>query len=273
MKKLLIIFISLNLFAVEDTRNFDAEKTLVETEESLALIDDSNTAKVIVENLDASNPNQRFISRDENRSIEDNNETDIYSPKDSADINVSVQKSSQRELSDFEKQFVNHIAYNHYKKAIELLYKKEHKSAYEEASKAKEFFDNEMENENIVLPYIPGFIRESAQTPKRIYYKILIEKDYELKRLIRKIKLLNPPIPLIVLNQTSTYIDVIIKNVGDLPLDNFLVEVNFEEAARFEKINPNESKTYRYSNSVKIEDLSFKEDYGFAPSAIELSNE
>ena len=77
----------------------------------------------------------------------------------------------------------------------------------------------------------------------------------------------------IILNKTSTYIEISIQNVGDLPFDNLEVEINFEKVTSFEKINPNETKTYRYNKSLFIEQISFNEEYGFAPKDIEFSNE
>jgi len=193
------------------------------------------------------------------------------------DINKTVEpkiQQKQKVYTLFEKTFVNHIAYNHYENAIKLMYQKKHKEAYAEAMKAKDVYDNIAKKEQTInLPYIPGYIRESAQTPRRTYYKIVKQKTYELKRLIRKIKLLDPPIPFVVLNQTSTYIDVTVTNFGDTPLDNLVVEINFEKAAVFDKINPKESKTVRFDKSMNIEQISFTEEYGFAPAQIDLTQE
>ena len=120
---------------------------------------------------------------------------------------------------------------------------------------------------------MPGYIRENAQTPRRIYYKIIEEQNYELTRLIRKIKLLNPPIPMIIFNQTSTYIDITVQNVGDTPLDKFAIEINYETVTTFDKIEPNETKKFRYNKVVPLEQITFKEEYGFAPVPIEFSVE
>ncbi|MCK5294090.1 MAG: hypothetical protein KAJ49_05510 [Arcobacteraceae bacterium] len=188
--------------------------------------------------------------------------------------NIQTQKVDNKTYTQFEKMFTNHIAYNHYKKAMKLMYEKKHKEAYEEAIKAKDVYNNSLkENQVIELPFIPGYIRESAQTPKRTYYKIIEEHIYELKRLIRKIKLLNPPIPFVVLNQTSTYIDITVENFGDTPLDNLIVEINYEKVATFPKIYPLKSETIRYHKTMNLEQITFTEDYGFAPSTIEFSQE
>ncbi len=208
--------------------------------------------------------------------VEVEEDIDIYEDSNiSVDLNntVEVEESKERLYTKFEKTFTNHVAYNHYQKAIELMYEGDHKQAYNEAKAAKAVYDTDEANQKIILPYIPGYIRESAQTPRRTYYKIVIEELYELKRLIRKIKLLNPPIPLVILSKTSTYIDVTVQNVGDTPLDNFVVEVNFEEAATFANIKPNESKTVRYNNTEVLEQISFREDYGFAYKTIEFTEE
>lgn len=292
MKKLLIILLLLssNAFAWfwgEDTtkqdetdRQIEAAIAQAKAKKSLESLDGKKVKVVEDSNQTVVDNNSSGESMDSNIAGEDSNDTTLWDENiTTADANSSVwdvkgtEELQERKLSDFEKKFVNHIAYNHYKKAIKLLYEKEQISAYKEAYKAKEFFDNSLDNRDIVLPYMPGYLRESAQTPKRIYYKILVERDYELTRLIRKIKLLNPPIPLVVLNQTSTYIDITINNSGEVPLDNFVIEVNYEKVAEFDRVYPNQSQTYRYNQSVLIEEISFSEAYGFAPAAIELSNE
>jgi len=210
-------------------------------------------------------------------SLNDTNTTDadIATEKIQSTENIvdsAESNSTARVFSKFEKTFIYHIAYNHYRKAINLMYAKDHKGAYEEAMKAKEIYKNNDQN-LIHLPYIPGYVRESAQTPRRIFYKIIEKQNYELNRLIRKIKLLNPPIPLIRFNQTSTYIDVIVTNVGDTPFDNLSVEINYEPVTTFEKINPNDTKRYRYNSVAKLENISFKEEFGFAPKTIEFEQE
>jgi hypothetical protein len=142
----------------------------------------------------------------------------------------------ERTFTQFEKTFIYHTAYNHYKKAIDLMYKNNHKDAYTNAMIAKDIYDyNATKTNEIILPHIPGYIRQSAQAPTKINYKIFETKNYELKRLIRKIKLLNPPIPLVVFAKTSTYIDITVENFGDLPLDNFTIFINGNKAHIFKK--------------------------------------
>lgn len=181
---------------------------------------------------------------------------------------TSVSDEDKRKLSKFEKTFIYHVAYNHYKDAVKLLFEKDHKEAYRHAMAAKAIYDNEAKGKEIVLPYIPGYIRESAQTPRRIYYKIFQTQNYELHRLVRKIKLLNPPIPMVVLKQTSTFVDIEVQNFGDLPLDKFSIEVNYEDATTFDKVNPGETKVYRYHRAVELENIRFGEEFGFAPKEI-----
>jgi len=261
MKKINIILISLILFIGGCSSKNNVSKV------------DSNETKNIMKSgyssLDMADTNQT-VSADDNNTAFDNNIT--------ADSNTTSQVISDKkilELSKFEKQFINHIAYNHYTNAIKFLYAKDHKKAYEEAMKAKDIYNNEdnTKEQKIVLPYLPGFLRQSAQTPSRIYYKIYRDKNYELKRLIRKVKLLSPPIALVTFDQTSTYIDIKIKNVGDLPFDNFTVEINYEEVKTFDKIIPNQEVTFRFYTVDKVEAISFKEAYGFAPKAIEFTQE
>ena len=205
----------------------------------------------------------------------------VANSENNTTVNQELNATKELVLKDgktytqFEKTFINHIAYNHYKNAMKYMFDKKHKEAYEEAMKAKKVYDNSLnEKAQIIdLPYVPGYVRESAQTPRRTYYKIVKKHVYELKRLIRKIKLLNPPIPFVVLNQTSTYIDITVKNFGDTPLDNLIVEVNYEKAASFDKIYPNKSKTVRFNKTMNLEQISFSEEYGFAPALIEFSQE
>ena len=220
-------------------------------------------------------PSENNTTAETNSTLETNSTIENNSTiEQSSIVNKDEEIIEGRTYSLFEKKFINHIAYNHYKNAIKLMYKKKHKEAYEEAIKAKKVYDNSLKEEQIIaLPYIPGYVRESAQTPRRTFYKIVEEHIYELTRLIRKIKLLNPPIPFIVLNQTSTYIDITVENFGDTPLDNLAIEVNYEKAATFEKIYPFKSKTIRFHKTMKIEQISFTEDYGFAPSIIEFDQE
>lgn len=218
-------------------------------------------------------PNEVLV---ENNSSMENNSTEpmvIETNTTIEEVVSDVNTSSARTYSKFEKTFINHSAYNHYKRAIDFMYANDHKNAYNEAISAKDIYDNTKIGGDIQLPYIPGYVRENAQTPRRIYYKIVEDHNYELKRLIRKIKLLNPPIPLITYIQTSTYIDITVQNVGDIPLDKFVIEINYEKIKEFDKINPNQSLTYRYNSSSKIDSLSFTEEYGFAPEPIELIEE
>lgn len=231
---------------------------------------------------------EKVVSNTQSTDVASSKETQVVSEKKKEDIVSKVDSNTTKEdnasiahikeellstntikeLSKFEKTFIRHIAYNHYKKAIDLLYMKNHQEAYSEAMSAKAVYDANATQKEIILPYLPGYVRESAQTPRRIYYKILVDKNYELHRLIKKIKLLSPPVPMVVLNQTSTYVDIEVKNFGDLPLDNFGIEVNFEKVKTFPKINPKESVTYRFDKAVVVEQIRFSEEFGFAPKEI-----
>ena len=176
-------------------------------------------------------------------------------------------------LSKFEKTFVNHTAYIAYQNGIKALYEGNYKDAYAYAMDAKKiYYIEDAKAYMIPLPYMPSYIRESSYTPKRIYYKMLKHKPYELKRLIIKTKLLSPPITSVIVKRTSTYIDIIIRNYGDLPLDNFELLLNNESVAKYRKILPNEEKVYRYESAPQLHEIAFKEEYGFAPNSI-LMNE
>ena len=223
---------------------------------------DTNLTKVV--DLNTTDTNTAVVDTN----VSDTNTTSIAK----VEVVPTPTKSKEKYISQFEKSFINHIAYNKYKKAIKFMYDKKHKEAYKLAAEAKELYKDNKENV-IDLPYIPGYIRENAHTPRRIYYKIIKQQEYEINRLIRKIKLLNPPIPMIVFNKTSTYIDITITNVGDTPFDKLAIEINYEPVVVFDKIEPNETKTYRYNSSVQIETISFKEEYGFAPNSIEFEQE
>jgi hypothetical protein len=76
-----------------------------------------------------------------------------------------------------------------------------------------------------------------------------------------------------VIKKRSTSTDIIIRNYGDLPLDNFKILINSKEVVSFDKINPNEEKTYTYDFSGKIYEVSFKEEYGFGADSIMINEE
>ena len=178
-------------------------------------------------------------------------------------------------ITPFESLFVNHMAYLYYNKGIQALYKGDYKTAYNFAMKAQAITDNTEQEKDltIALPYLPNYVRESAYAPKRIYYKIIKYKPYELKRLITKTKLISPPIATISLNRTSTYISMHIKNFGDLPLDNFEVLLNDKLIAKYDKILVGEDKIIRINKAPILYEISFKEKYGFAPQNITLSED
>ena len=198
-----------------------------------------------------------------------------FEDEDTLSENEAIEDDKDKVFTAFEKLFVNHTAHIYYTTAINELYQSNYKAAYENAMKAKAIYDNTDDNVSqvIALPYMPSFIRESGYTPKRIYYKMVKPKSYELKRLITKIKLISPPIASVVLKRTSTYIDVIIRNYGDLPLDDFELLLNDESIAKYEKILPNEEKAFRIESSPILYELAFKEKYGFAPNSILLSED
>jgi len=193
-----------------------------------------------------------------------------------AEQNVTVAENEvkSKKLSEFEKLFINHTAFNYYKTAIMALYADDYKNAYENAMKAKEIVDNtELNSTTIALPFMPSYVRETSYSPKRTYYKIVKQKEYKLKRLITKAKLISPPIASVVIHRTSTTIDIILRNHGDLPFDNFEVLVNDERIALYEKLLPNEEKTVKIEKAPKLYEVSFKEKYGFAPKSFMLEEE
>ncbi len=176
-------------------------------------------------------------------------------------------------MSEFEKLFVHHAAYIYYNKAIDAMFQADYKTAYDYAMSAQKIYDNTDLNGSqvIALPYMPSYIRESAYAPKRIYYKMVKPKPYELRRVITKIKLISPPIASVVVKRTSTYVEIITKNYGDLPLDRFELFLNDEKLVSYEKILPNEQKVFHLDGAPQLYELSFKEKYGFAPKSILLS--
>lgn len=281
MKTKIITFIAASLLIGGCSSKLDIEpETQAQTEVETQV--ESNTTVendiVLDQNISQLESNTSLVMEsfedDTNTSLAETNTTTsviIEEPEEILELKQSA--DTNRTFTKFEKTFVNHTAYNHYKRAIEYMYQADHTNAYSEAMSAKAIYENFETNEDINLPYIPGYIRENAATPKRIYYKIIEPHNYELKRLITKIKLLNPPIALVTYIQTSTYVDITVQNVGDTPLDNFLVEINYEKVKNFEKIIPNQVVTYRYNSSTKIDSLSFTEEYGFAPEPIEFIEE
>ncbi len=181
-------------------------------------------------------------------------------------------ENNETKISKFEKTFVNHTAYISYQNAIKTMYEGNYKDAYTHAMSAKKIFYISDEKEQIIpIPYMPSYVRESAYGPKRIYYKLLKYKQYELKRVITKIKLMSPPIATVILKRTSTYIDIIIRNYGDLPLDEFELFLDNKSMVKYTQILPNEEKVYRYDSAPVLHEISFKEEFGFAPNSIMLS--
>jgi len=175
------------------------------------------------------------------------------------------------DLNSFESRFVNHIAYNFYNEAIDLLDDKDYKNAYDTAIKAKAIFDNtDHKIKDIELPYMPSFLRETSFSPKEIYYQYVEQEAYEINRLIKKIKLLSPPIPEVYIKRTSTYIEVSVENFGDLPLDDFQIFINEELRQTFKKIGVKQKASFKLDFNEKIDTVSFQELYGFAPHKIEL---
>ena len=190
------------------------------------------------------------------------------------DANTSVEVQEQvRNMNAFEKLFVNHSAYRYYAKGVQELYKNNYKEAYDNAMKAKAIIDNtQAKGEQVIaLPYMPNYVRETGYTPKRIYYKTVKAKPYELRKLIVKAKLISPPIASVIIKKTSTYMDVIVKNYGDLPLDEFELLINDESIVIYDKILPNEQKITKVDIKEEFYEISFKEKYGFAPKSIMLS--
>ncbi|SFV75279.1 hypothetical protein MNB_SM-3-7 [hydrothermal vent metagenome] len=184
----------------------------------------------------------------------------------------SIGYAQETKMTQFQKLFVNHIAYRDYQKAIDEMYKKEYKKAYSYAMHAKSIYPQNKRS-LIALAYMPSYLRESAYEPKKIYYKIVIYKQYELDRLVTKIKLLSPPIPSVIVKRTSTYMDIIIRNYGDLPLDEFALVIDGKKVITYNKILPNEEKVYRYESAPIMHEIGFNERYGFAPKSIVINEE
>jgi hypothetical protein len=237
-------------------------------------IDNQEEDIVDVQEDSTTNQPQNYLSLDDNNISKDSNQTDKNITNESIVLDTNTTQkdtntSKVKEYSKFEKQYINHIAFNNYKKAVKLLYDGDYKQAYKLVMKAKEYYD-ENDRNKVPLPYISGYLREQAFTPRRIYYKMLVDREYELTRLIRKIKLLSPPIAMVVIKRTSTYIQIDIQNIGDLPLDKFEIYLNDEKVVAFDKINPDETKQYIYKEAPVLDTISFKEAYGFAPDSISM---
>lgn len=237
---------------------------------TVVLAENVNTADVENSKDTAIDNNATFVEDANDSFVEDANTTtwdEESSTQDSGYIET-------KKLSEFEKLFVNHTAFNFYKTGILSLYQGDYKSAYENAMSAKDIVDNtELNATTIALPFMPSFVRESAYSPKRTFYKIVKQKEYKLKRLVTKAKLISPPIASVVIHRTSTTIDIILRNHGDLPFDEFEVLVNEEPIAMYEKLLPNEEKTIKIQSAPKLYEVSFKEKYGFAPKSFMLSEE
>ena len=194
--------------------------------------------------------------------IEINNTKEIV--KQSQEENLQIPQKVEK----FEKIFANHSAYIAYKKAIDLLYKGEYQEAYKFAIQAKTIYPQPEDTTLMPLAYMPPYLREGNYGAKKVYYKIVEYKKYEVDRLITKIKLLSPPIPLVVIKRTSTYMDISITNYGDLPLDKFELLIDNQQVISYKQILPKEEKKFRVDLALVIHELSFKEEYGFAPESI-----
>ena len=179
-------------------------------------------------------------------------------------------KETPQSMSKFEKMFVNHLAYINYNDSINALYNNDYKKAYTLAMEAKNIFKQD-ETKLIPLAYMPSYLRETAYAPKKIYYKVVVHKTYELHRLVTKIKLMSPPMASVVVKRSSTNIEIIIRNYGDLPLDNFELLIDGQSIIKYNKINPNDEKRYIYEKAPQIHEIAFHEEYGFAPNAIVIN--
>jgi len=227
---------------------------------------DNNENTTIVED-ETSDNNEYIIDDEKNTTTIDNN---IVLDSNESNTTIADDNATKiRYYTPFEKKFINHTAYNHYKRAIKSLYEGDYLQAYKSAMLAKKYNDGTSMAKDgsyvIKLPFVPGYLRESPLAPRRNYYKVLIEEDYYLDRLITKIKLQNPPIPMVTIKQTSTSLTIIVKNLGDTPLDNFTVFINGEEVKKFPKILSQEEVSHTVLNIDKLQKIAFKEDYGFAP--------
>ena len=267
-----IIIISLTLILTFSLSYAENNTTVQQTKEQIStpIVDNNDSTKSELSDTKDNKELNTTAIDEEQQVIPSTQEEEDYTIEDadeSEDKNTSI--------SEFEKLFVHHSAYIYYNKAIDAMFQADYKTAYDYAMKAKEIYDNTDINDSqlIALPYMPSYIRESGYTPKRIYYKMLKAKPYELKRAITKIKLISPPIASVVIKRTSTSIEVIIKNYGDLPLDEFELLLNDEKLVSYEKILPNEQKVFRLDAAPQLYELSFKEKYGFAPKSILLSED
>ena len=252
---LILSLIILTLSAQELLGAKDTNETVVEKTVVVADINLTNDA------------NETLLVEDSNITIvEDINSTLIE------DANLTNESEESTKIGKFEETFVNHTAYISYQNAIKTMYEGNYKDAYAHAMNARKiFYAGDAKEQIIPIPYMPSYVRESAYSPKRIYYKLLKYKQYELRRVITKIKLMSPPIATVILKRTSTYIDIIVRNYGDLPLDDFEILLNNQSMVKYEKILPNEEKIYKYESAPALHEISFKEEFGFAPNSIMLN--
>ena len=277
----LFLLFGLTLFAQETPTDTNAT---TEQPTAVAQTDVNITAAQIatIQNQDANaTAEQNSLAQsdlnattDQNLTIDQTQNTDLNqtTPIATTDENNATKKEQENTLTQFERSFPNHIAYDNYQKAIKNLYKGDYKTAYDYAMKARDIYDiNKTEQQVIPLPFIPNFAKESPYSPKRVYYKVIEYKPYELNRVIKKIKLLSPPIPSVILKKRSTMIELDVTNFGDLPLDNFEIFINGKKVESFYKIEPNQTKNVFLDDIDEIYEITFKEQYGFAPGNITIN--
>ena len=176
---------------------------------------------------------------------------------------------------EYKKMLPNHQAYNYYKMSKYAFEKENYIVAYKYAIKAKSLYNNK-NSRSIKLPYLPDFLRESAFAPKRILYQFMDVKGYEVDRLIKKIKLLAPPVAFVTINRTGSSFIIMVKNMGKLPLDQFGVLINKKYNHMFNQIKPDESSSYTLNidlSTNSLDSILFSEEHGFVPKEIEFSKE
>lgn len=184
---------------------------------------------------------------------------------------LSTQLIMAQFFTDNKKADNSKPAYELYKDALALYADKEFDEAYEKASKARDLFEADGENPNITIEARPKYIHEGAFSPDKKQYEIKEYKnDYEVNRLIKKIKLLNPPMAFVKLSQTDESISVEVTNVGSMPLDNFTIKLDSKDFTIFPIIDKGESKHKVIYMKDKYTNISFSEEDGFAPTSISV---
>lgn len=161
----------------------------------------------------------------------------------------------------------NQEAYSKYKQALDAYESDEIDLAYRLAFEAKNIYVPGS-GTDITIRGQATFLQEGPFGPKFKSFTVNGDrKNYEIKKLLRKIKLKQPPIAIVEVYRTKDQRIVKVKNIGKLPLDDLIVSIDGEEVGTFEKIESQATEEITVSGG-SMRTISFEEADGFMPKSI-----